>query len=393
MVRNILLIIYIYTYKIIYIRITIWLTTFSNGFKPPTSNVVFFSDLGVWGSWEVPGSLGLWSESCLTESGGGIKLEVAFWVCFGGGVIHVKAIKWLAFGNVFKTFWKAPTPRVAYELHHGMKGKYFMNVLHFQERLELMNAFFSTSRSASPPLLQIMLERCDEMLAHSMKLILTIGWGPGFHAQRIAFPMASRLNFCCFCRTALETTSCNVWLRPAAVPRRRRLVFKSIPRCFKLNHFNFNIFPLFSIFLSLTPCSLAKMSMNWWDFLAMNGVKKRWSGCWLWHCPNFSRLGSAFFTVKLDCGNLEPVSDVKNMVKSRDGNMWRVVKKPDTLNMSDPCFLIKRPILDLRDPKLRSSAAGKHILSAAAKKFGLKAGKTHPKSAVNLRLPCFGFYT
>lgn len=28
----------------------------------------------------------------------------------------------------------------------------------YQERLELMNAFFSTSRSASPPLLQIMLE-------------------------------------------------------------------------------------------------------------------------------------------------------------------------------------------------------------------------------------------
>jgi hypothetical protein len=30
--------------------------------------------------------------------------------------------------------------------------------LKYQERLELMNAFFSTSRSASPPLLQIMLE-------------------------------------------------------------------------------------------------------------------------------------------------------------------------------------------------------------------------------------------
>jgi len=57
--------------------------------------------------------------------------------------------------------WVIPMKMVLAEYNqHGFYFYAHVNpiALKYQERLELMNAFFSTSRSASPPLLQIMLE-------------------------------------------------------------------------------------------------------------------------------------------------------------------------------------------------------------------------------------------
>jgi hypothetical protein len=98
-----------------------------------------------------------------------------FWVSFNAhsstkpGII--RAMAWVSYSHENGVGWVQSTCFFFYAHENPIALKY-------QERLELMNAFFSTSRSASPPLLQIMLETTRKWWVRESTMLKwnPIGW-------------------------------------------------------------------------------------------------------------------------------------------------------------------------------------------------------------------------